>query len=150
MYLSLMLIGATLGGICYGPINKVMGIKTVYLGLILMAIADFLFGFAGYNYPLMVTGILMIGFPLQLVSPLIFNLLPDLAPANRQALVTSLCLIGFNFGAFFSPSIGELINKMLNQPLSGLGLAAPFPVYGFILIIIAIVIAITQRHTVKK
>lgn len=150
MFLSLMLIGATLGGIFYGAIQKHLGFGTVYLGLGLMALANFLFGFAGHNYILMVIGLLLIGFPLQLVSPLIFNLLPDLAPANRQPMVTSLCLIGFNFGSFFSPTIGQWTNQLLGQPISGMGLAAPFPVYGVILIIIALIIFIATRRSAHK
>lgn len=149
MFLSLMLIGATLGGICYGPINKRLGFGTVYLGLGLMALSNFLFGFAGHNLVVMVIGLLLIGFPLQLVSPLIFNLLPDLAPANRQPLVTSLCLIGFNFGSFFSPTIGQWTNNLLGQPLSGMGLAAPFPVYGIVLILIGVIIFFASRHAHK-
>ena len=150
MFLSLMLIGATLGGIFYGAIQKRLGFGTVYLGLGLMALSNFLFGFAGHNFALMVIGLLLIGFPLQLVSPLIFNLLPDLAPANRQPLVTSLCLIGFNFGSFFSPSIAEWTNHLLGQPTSGMGLAAPFPVYGVALIIIALIIFFATRHNAKQ
>lgn len=149
MFLSLMLIGATLGGLFYGSIQKRLGFGTVYLGLGLMALANFLFGFAGENFVVMVIGLLLIGFPLQLVSPLIFNLLPDLAPANRQPLVTSLCLIGFNFGAFFSPTVGQWTNELLGQPLSGAGLAAPFPVYGIVLIIIAVIIFLATRHSQK-
>ncbi|MEY8442533.1 MFS transporter [Lactobacillaceae bacterium 24-114] len=149
MFLSLMLIGATLGGLFYGSIQKRLGFGTVYLGLGLMALANFLFGFAGENFVVMVIGLLLIGFPLQLVSPLIFNLLPDLAPANRQPLVTSLCLIGFNFGAFFSPTVGQWANELLGQPLSGAGLAAPFPVYGIVLIIIAVIIFLATRHSQK-
>lgn len=150
MFLSLMLIGATLGGIFYGAIQKRLGFSTVYLGLGLMALSNFLFGFAGHNFILMVIGLLLIGFPLQLVSPLIFNLLPDLAPASRQPLVTSLCLIGFNFGSFFSPTIAEWTNHLLGQPLSGMGLAAPFPIYGTALIVIALIIFFATRHTAKK
>lgn len=150
MFLSLMLIGATLGGIFYGAIQRYLGFGTVYLGLGLMTLANFLFGFAGHNYILMVIGLLLIGFPLQLVSPLIFNLLPDLAPANRQPMVTSLCLIGFNFGSFFSPTIGQWTNQLIGQPISGMGLAAPFPVYGAILIIIALIIFIATRHSAHK
>ena len=93
-----------------------------------------------------VTGLLLIGFPLQLVSPLIFNLLPDLAPQNRQPLVTSLVLIGFNFGSFFSPTLAEASNHLLGQPLSGIGLAAPFIIYGIALLVIAAVIFIATRR----
>ncbi|WP_251545883.1 MFS transporter [Limosilactobacillus caecicola] len=149
-FLSLMLIGATLGGLFYGSIQKRLGFGTVYLGLGLMALSNFLFYFAGSNFVLLVIGLLLIGFPLQLVSPLIFNLLPGLAPAKRQPMVTSLVLIGFNFGAFFSPSIAEWTNHLMGQPTSGYGLAAPFLVYGIGLLVIAVIIFVaTRRHATK-
>lgn len=43
-FLSLMLIGATLGGLFYGTIHKYLGFGTVYLGLGLMALANFMIG----------------------------------------------------------------------------------------------------------
>nr|WP_019206520.1 MFS transporter [Limosilactobacillus ingluviei] len=136
-FLSLMLIGATLGGLCYGSLQKWLGFGTVYLGLLVMALANFLFYWGQANFGLLVAGLLLIGFPLQLVSPLIFNLLPNLAPQHQQPLVTSLVLIGFNFGAFFSPSLAAALNDLLGQPMSGPGLAAPFWVYGLSLLMIA-------------
>ena len=149
-FLSLMLIGATLGGLFYGSIQKRLGFGTVYLGLGLMALSNFLFYFAGSNFVVLVIGLLLIGFPLQLVSPLIFNLLPDLAPAKRQPLVTSMVLIGFNFGAFFSPTIAEWTNHLMGQPTNGFGLAAPFLIYGIGLLGIALVIFIATRRRAAK
>ena len=151
-FLSLMLIGATLGGLFYGSIKKVMGFGTVYFGLILMAISNFLFAYGASHrsFVMLVIGLLLIGFPLQLVSPLIFNLLPDLAPANRQPLITSMILIGFNFGAFFSPTIAEWTNHIMGQPQAGLSLAAPFVPYGIGLLVIALVIFIATRRQAKK
>lgn len=149
-FLSLMLIGATLGGLFYGSIQKRLGFGTVYLGLDLMAVSNFLFYFAGSNFVVLVIGLLLIGFPLQLVSPLIFNLLPNLAPAKRQPLVTSMVLIGFNFGAFFSPSIAEWTNHLMGQPTSGYGLAAPFLVYGIGLLVIAAIIFFATRRQAAK
>lgn len=149
-FLSLMLIGATLGGLFYGSIQKRLGFGTVYLGLGLMALSNFLFYFAGSNFVLLVIGLLLIGFPLQLVSPLIFNLLPDLAPARRQPLVTSMVLIGFNFGAFFSPTIAEWTNHVMGQPTNGYGLAAPFLIYGIGLLVIALIIFVASRRHATK
>ena len=149
-FLSLMLIGASLGGLFYGSIQKRLGFGTVYLGLGLMAVSNFLFYFAGSNFVVLVIGLLLIGFPLQLVSPLIFNLLPNLAPAKRQPLVTSMVLIGFNFGAFFSPSIAEWTNHLMGQPTSGYGLAAPFLVYGIGLLVIAAIIFFATRRQAAK
>ncbi|WP_350342024.1 MFS transporter [Limosilactobacillus fermentum] len=151
-FLSLMLIGATLGGLFYGSIKKVMGFGTVYFGLILMAVSNFLFAYGASHrsFMMLVIGLLLIGFPLQLVSPLIFNLLPDLAPAERQPLITSMILIGFNFGAFFSPTITEWTNHIMGRPQAGLDLAAPFVPYGVGLLVIDLVIFIATRRQVKK
>lgn len=150
LFLSLMLVGATLGGLFYGRIYDHLKFNTVYLALGLMAGANFLFGLAGNNFALMVAGLLLIGFPYQLLSPLIFNLLPTLAPANKQSLAASICLIGFNLGAFFSPSIGSWANRLTGHPLRGLGLAAPFPIYGLLLLLIALGIFIVRKASVRN
>lgn len=137
-YLSLMLIGATLGGACYGTLQKHFGyIGTIYIGLVLLAIANFLFGFGGNNFGIIAAGILLVGFPMQVLTPLIFNILPFMVPMKLQTKITSFILIGFNFGAFFSPTADAWFNHLLSQPLSGLGLAAPFRIYGVMMLIIA-------------
>ncbi|WP_251576688.1 MFS transporter [Limosilactobacillus agrestimuris] len=137
-YLSLMLIGATLGGACYGVLQKHFGyVGTIYIGLILLAVANFLFGFGGNNFPVIAAGILLVGFPMQVLTPLIFNILPFMAPMKLQTKITSFVLIGFNFGAFFSPTADAWFNHLLSQPLNGLGLAAPFRIYGVMRLIIA-------------
>ena len=140
-YLSLMLIGATLGGARYGTLQKHFGyIGTIYIGLVLLAIANFLFGFGGNNFMIIAAGILLVGFPMQVLTPLIFNILPFMAPMKLQTKITSFVLIGFNFGAFFSPTADAWFNHLLSQPLSGLGLAAPFRIYGVMMLIIAALI----------
>ena len=124
-----------------------------FLSLMLIgAISNFLFAYGASHrsFVMLVIGLLLIGFPLQLVSPLIFNLLPDLAPANRQPLITSMILIGFNFGAFFSPTIAEWTNHIMGQPQAGLSLATPFVPYGIGLLVIALVIFIATRRQAKK
>lgn len=137
-YLSLMLIGATLGGATYGILQKHFGyIGTMYIGLVLLAIANFLFGFGGNNFVVIAAGILLVGYPMQVLTPLIFNILPFMAPMKLQTKLTSFILIGFNFGAFFSPTADELFNRILGQKLSGLGLAAPFRIYGVMMLVIA-------------
>lgn len=145
-YLSLMLIGATLGGACYGTLQKHFGyIGAIYIGLVLLAIANFLFGFGGNNFMIIAAGILLVGFPMQVLTPLIFNILPFMAPMKLQTKITSFILIGFNFGAFFSPTADAWFNHLLSQPLSGLGLAAPFRIYGVMMLIIAALIFFGKR-----
>ncbi len=148
-YLSLMLIGATLGGACYGTLQKHFGyIGTIYIGLVLLAIANFLFGFGGNNFMIIAAGILLVGFPMQVLTPLIFNILPFMAPMKLQTKITSFVLIGFNFGAFFSPTADAWFNHLLSQPLSGLGLAAPFRIYGVMMLIIAALIFL-DKHVME-
>ena len=150
-YLSLMLIGATLGGACYGTLQKHFSyIGTFYIGLVLLAIANFLFGFGGNNFMIIAAGILLVGFPMQVLTPLIFNILPFMAPMKLQTKITSFVLIGFNFGAFFSPTADAWFNHLLSQPLSGLGLAAPFRIYGVMMLIIAALIFLGKRGMEMK
>lgn len=150
-YLSLMLIGATLGGACYGTLQKHFGyIGTIYIGLVLLAIANFLFGFGGNNFMIIAAGILLVGFPMQVLTPLIFNILPFMAPMRLQTKITSFVLIGFNFGAFFSPTADAWFNHLLSQPLSGLGLAAPFRIYGVMMLIIAALLFLGKRGMEMK
>lgn len=150
-YLSLMLIGATLGGACYGTLQKHFSyIGTIYIGLVLLAIANFLFGFGGNNFMIIAAGILLVGFPMQVLTPLIFNILPFMAPMKLQTKITSFVLIGFNFGAFFSPTADAWFNHLLSQPLSGLGLAAPFRIYGVMMLIIAALIFLGKRGMEMK
>lgn len=146
LYLSLMLIGATLGGACYGILQRHFGyIGTIYIGLVLLAIANFLFGFGGNNFPVVAAGVLLVGFPMQVLTPLIFSILPFMAPMRLQTKITSFVLIGFNFGAFFSPTADAWFNRLLSQPLSGLGLGAPFRIYGVIMLIVAAMIFVGKR-----
>lgn len=150
-YLSLMLIGATLGGACYGVLQKHFGyIGTIYIGLVLLAIANFLFGFGGNNFAVIAAGILLVGFPMQVLTPLIFNILPFMAPMRLQTKITSFVLIGFNFGAFFSPTADAWLNHLLSQPLSGLGLAAPFQIYGILMLIVAALLFVGKHLYTAK
>ena len=146
LFLAMMLGGATIGGLCYGWLYDRLGFATVYLGLGLMALANFFFSLASHHFFFAVAGLLLIGFPYQLLSPLVFNLLPTLAPANRQTTATAICLVGFNLGAFFSPTIGAWANQLIGQPLSDSGLAAPFALYGGVLVIIAVIIYLVSHR----
>ncbi|WP_283584256.1 MFS transporter [Limosilactobacillus difficilis] len=151
-FLSLMLIGATLGGATYGILQKHFGyIGTMYIGLALLAIANFLFGFGGNNFAIIAAGILLVGYPMQVLTPLIFNILPFMAPMKLQTKLTSFILIGFNFGAFFSPTADAWFNHLLGRPMSGLSLAVPFRIYGVLMLaIIAIIFAAKRMYDLKS
>lgn len=100
---------------------------------------------------MLILGVLLIGFPLQLISPFIFNQLPKLAPLARQSLVTSIILIGFNVGVFIEPIVVAAFTKMIGH---GGGSAASsayatIPYLRSVLLIIAIITVITNRKQEK-
>ena len=65
--LSFMLVAAMVGGIVYGTIQKLFGRFTLQVGLILMAISNYLVAFSNHNFVMLTIGVLLIGFPMQLI-----------------------------------------------------------------------------------
>lgn len=145
--LSFMLVAAMVGGIVYGTIQKMFGRFTLQVGLILMAISNYLVAFSNHNFVMLTIGVLLIGFPMQLISPFIFSQLPNLAPLKKQSFVTSIILIGFNVGVFVEPFIISFLAGIMGNHTSNVAAAAytTIPLLGVILLIIAVITFFTNR-----
>jgi len=145
--LSFMLVAAMVGGIVYGTIQKLFGRFTLQVGLILMAISNYLVAFSNHNFVMLTIGVLLIGFPMQLISPFIFSQLPNLAPLKKQPFVTSIILIGFNVGVFVEPFIISFLAGIMGNHTSNVAAAAytTIPLLGAILLIIAVITFFTNR-----
>lgn len=145
--LSFMLVAAMVGGIVYGTIQKLFGRFTLQVGLILMAISNYLVAFSNHNFVMLTIGLLLIGFPMQLISPFIFSQLPNLAPLKKQPFVTSIILIGFNVGVFVEPFIISFLAGIMGNHTSNVAAAAytTIPLLGVILLIIAVITFFTNR-----
>jgi len=145
--LSLMLVAAMVGGLVYGGMQKLFGRFTLQVGLLLMVLSNFLVAFSNGNFVILTIGVLLIGFPMQLISPFIFSQLPNLAPLKKQPFVTSIVLIGFNVGVFVEPFALSLLAKMMGNETHSVSEAAytTIPLLGVILLIIAGVTFITNR-----
>jgi len=145
--LSLMLVAAMVGGLVYGGMQKLFGRFTLQVGLLLMVLSNFLVAFSNGNFVTLTIGVLLIGFPMQLISPFIFSQLPNLAPLKKQPFVTSIVLIGFNVGVFVEPFALSLLAKMMGNETHSVSEAAytTIPLLGVILLIIAGVTFITNR-----
>ncbi|WP_100666112.1 MFS transporter [Leuconostoc citreum] len=145
--LSFMLVAAMVGGIVYGTIQKLFGRFTLQVGLILMAISNYLVAFSNHNFVMLTIGVLLIGFPMQLISPFIFSQLPNLAPLKKQPFVTSIILIGFNVGVFVEPFIISFLAGIMGNHTSNVAAAAytTIPMLGVILLIIAVITFFTNR-----
>lgn len=145
--LSFMLVAAMVGGIVYGTIQKLFGRFTLQVGLILMAISNYLVACSNHNFVMLTIGVLLIGFPMQLISPFIFSQLPNLAPLKKQPFVTSIILIGFNVGVFVEPFIISFLAGIMGNHTSNVAAAAytTIPLLGVILLIIAVITFFTNR-----
>ncbi|MBZ5992376.1 MFS transporter [Leuconostoc gelidum] len=145
--LSLMLVAAMVGGLVYGGMQKLFGRFTLQVGLLLMVLSNFLVAFSNGNFVILTIGVLLIGFPMQLISPFIFSQLPNLAPLKKQPFVTSIVLIGFNVGVFVEPFALSLLAKMMGNETHSVSESAytTIPLLGVILLIIAGVTFITNR-----
>ena len=145
--LSLMLVAAMVGGLVYGGMQKLFGRFTLQVGLLLMVLSNFLVAFSNGNFVTLTIGVLLIGFPMQLISPFIFSQLPNLAPLKKQPFVTSIVLIGFNVGVFVEPFALSLLAKIMGNETHSVSEAAytTIPLLGVILLIIAGVTFITNR-----
>ncbi|AFS40080.1 MULTISPECIES: MFS transporter [Leuconostoc] len=145
--LSLMLVAAMVGGLVYGGMQKLFGRFTLQVGLLLMVLSNFLVAFSNGNFVTLTIGVLLIGFPMQLISPFIFSQLPNLAPLKKQPFVTSIVLIGFNVGVFVEPFALSLLAKIMGNETHSVSEAAytTIPLLGIILLIIAGVTFITNR-----
>ncbi|MCT3073421.1 MFS transporter [Leuconostoc citreum] len=145
--LSFMLVAAMVGGIVYGTIQKLFGRFTLQVGLILMAISNYLVAFSNHNFVMLTIGVLLIGFPMQLISPFIFSQLPNLAPLKKQPFVTSIILIDFNVGVFVEPFIISFLAGIMGNHTSNVAAAAytTIPLLGVILLIIAVITFFTNR-----
>ncbi|MBZ5963268.1 MFS transporter [Leuconostoc gasicomitatum] len=146
--LSLMLVAAMVGGLVYGGMQKLFGRFTLQVGLLLMVLSNFLVAFSNGNFVTLTIGVLLIGFPMQLISPFIFSQLPNLAPLKKQPFVTSIVLIGFNVGVFVEPFALSLLAKIMGNETHSVSEAAytTIPLLGIILLIIAGVTFITNRN----
>lgn len=147
-FLSLMLVGSTLGGLTYGWFVDHLGQKTVYFALTLLATANLLFAFGANHFTLVALAIVMQGFPLQLISPWMFNQLSQWVHPDHLSIANSIVLVGFNLGAFISPSVTMAFNQLLGQQPTGIGLASPFFIYGGIIILMMVIISLVH-HLVK-
>lgn len=145
--LSLMLVAAMVGGLVYGGMQKLFGRFTLQIGLLLMVLSNALVAFSNGNFVMLTIGVLLIGFPMQLISPFIFSQLPNLAPLKKQPFVTSIVLIGFNVGVFVEPFALSLLAKIMGNETSSVSEAAytTIPLLGVILLVIAGVTFITNR-----
>lgn len=144
--LSMMPIVGILAGVVFGKLYQWTGKGALYLGLLAYVLANFLIGFSGGNFLMVVIGMLVSGIPCAWCFPYIFNGMGDITSPSTIAFATSMIFIGTNTGTFIAPLTMKLIQSMLNTD----SLVAPFPVFGAIFAIIAVVLFVRDAMRGKS
>ena len=145
-YLAIMPIIGILAGFAFGKVYKIFGTITLYIGLLALALSNILIGFSNGNFIILLMGVLFSGIPSTWCFPFIFITLGKITTKGTQALANSLIFVGCNIGGFLVPFVMEAM-QLLSRSDS---LAAPFPIYAGILILIFIGMiickAIMKKH----
>lgn len=145
-YLAIMPIIGILAGFAFGKVYKIFGTVTLYIGLLALALSNILIGFSNGNFTILLIGVLFSGIPSTWCFPFIFITLGKITTKGTQALANSLIFVGCNIGGFLVPFVMEAM-QLLSRSDS---LAAPFPIYAGILILIFISMiickAIMKKH----
>lgn len=127
------LFGITFG-VLFGWLNRHLGKLTLYLGLGLLVLSNFMMAFAGHSFVLLVVAYFINGVPPSLVIPYMFNALPKLAPKKSQAFASSMMIVGLNGGSFVTPFMLKGIGILEGTT----ALAAPFEVLGALMLVITL------------
>lgn len=145
-YLAIMPIIGILAGFAFGKVYKIFGTVTLYIGLLALALSNILIGFSNGNFTILLIGVLFSGIPSTWCFPFIFITLGKITTKGTQALANSLIFVGCNIGGFLVPFVMEAM-QLLSRSDS---LAAPFPIYAGILMLIFISMiickAIMKKH----
>lgn len=134
-YLALMPILGILAGVIFGPINKLIGKGTLYLGIIFFIISNLLIATSNGNIAFLLTGLFLSSITGSWCFPFIFSNLDKVTTKNTINFATSLIFIGCNIGNFIAPIAMQLAQFLTRST----NLTAPFFVFAGIFIVILFV-----------
>ena len=125
----------------FGKLNKILGKKVLYLGTVLLITSQFMMGFSGGNFIILIIGFLLSAFVLGWIVPVIINVISKLTTGKQQRLSTACVLLCAHIGIFFMPFIVQLLEMIARST----ELAAPYPVAGLIVSVSLVVIIFTSN-----
>ena len=128
--------------IFFGRLNAILGKKLLYIGIIFLIISQLMIGFSNGNFLVLVIGFLLSSFVLGWVVPIIINTISRLTTGKQQRLSTAMVLICANVGIFLMPFIVRGLENLSGST----DLAAPYPLAGFIVAILLIIVIFTSNN----
>ncbi len=145
-YLAMHPLIGIIAGAIFGPLNRILKEKCLYLGMGLLIVSCFMVSNAQDSFPMLVIGYLISGIPGALILPFIYNALNDYASKDKMNAATSIIVIGCNVGNFIAP-----FSLQFFQFLSGSSsIFAPFTAIGITLLIIIIILMIGSRRSANS
>ena len=143
-YLALMPILGILAGFMFGPINKWIGKRTLYLGIIFFIISNLLIAVSNGNMTFLLTGLFLSSITGSWCFPFIFSNLDKVTTKDTINFATSLIFIGCNIGNFIAP-IAMQFAQFLTRSTN---LTAPFFVFaGIFMVVLCVILFVTKKKT---
>lgn len=139
-YLALMPILGIIAGFVFGPVHRVLGMTTMYLGIFFFVLSNLFIAMSNGNFLLLLLGLFLSSIPGSWCFPFIFSNLDKVTTKNTVNFATSLIFIGCNIGNFIAP-IAMRITQAITRSTA---LTAPFYVFA---IIFGIVLVGTFLHS---
>lgn len=141
IFLAVMPIIGIVTGALFGYVNRLLGEKCLYLGLILLTLATFLISISDNNFILLLIGYFISGIPGSLIFPFIYNSLDRYVTSAKMTIATTIILIGCNLGNFLAP-----FGLTTLQIISGSdNLFVPFKIISVLLITLLLITVISNK-----
>ena len=130
----------------FGRLNKKFGKKVLYMGTSLLITSQFMVGFSGGNFIILVIGFLLSAFVLGWVVPVITNVISNLTTGKQQRSAMACVLLCVHIGIFSVPFIVQFLEIVAGST----ELAAPYPVAGLVVLVTLAVIIYTSNSKVFR
>ena len=99
--LSLFTVGNLIGGLTFELLHNILHKYVVPFGLVLWTSGTACVAF-GMNVPLIILGVLLSGWAIQVVWPGTVNTYADYVPVKKQSMVIAIFVSGMNIGCFLT------------------------------------------------
>ena len=147
-YLALMPILGIAAGFIFGPINRIFGNVTMYLGIGFVVISNLFIAMSNGNMTFLLLGLFLSSIPGSWCFPFIFSNLDRITTRATINFATSLIFIGCNVGNFIAPIAMNITQAITNSD----ALTAPFYAFAFLFLIILLIAMFSTKkmHTEKS
>lgn len=135
LYMLILPISGMIFGFMFGPINKLLREKTLYLGLLIYVIFNLLIAFWGYNMYIYIFSMFFLAFSQSLSIPYLFAEVARFSRGSAARIANNLLFIGCNVGGFLAPFFLEGVNRLYTTTSLTLAFSAFSVIYALMLLL---------------